>query len=459
MLGTTEFEKAGSAKAGVRKTASQTEHRRSRTLLIVLLTSALVGAACSSNNDSTESTGTGTGTGTADATASSSAGALVPLDSAAMDAIVDETAKEFRQVGMVVYIKTPDGEYVNTWGSTELGVTTPPTLDTKVRIGSNTKTWTGTVILQMVQEGKISVDDPVSQYRPDVPNGDNITIGQLLDMRSGLYNYTQTVELNRALDEQPERVWQPEELVDLGLSNPPTSAPGVEYNYSNTNTVLLGLIAEKLDGKPIAQIYADRLFTPLGLKDTSFPANTDTSIPAPYASGYSYSGNLETLGEGKESLSPEKIAAIDTGTVTPRTTTNDNPSWTWSAGQGISTVNDIATWVKALGSGELLDADTQKLRVDSVTPSDDTGTAAYGYGIAQMGPMYGHIGEMPGYNSFMGYDPENEVTFVVWGNLAPTVDGSAPAAKLAKELVPYVYAGPSTAASKDLDEHGEDEGR
>lgn len=427
-------------------------HRRSRSLLALLLTSGLLVAACSSGNDSTDSTATSS-------TSSAESSALVPLDAAAIDAIVDEKAKEFRQVGMVVLIKTPDGEYVNTWGSTELGGTTPPTLDTKVRIGSNTKTWTGTVILQMVQEGKISVDDPVSKYRPDVPNGDNITIGQLLDMRSGLYNYTQTLELNRALDEQPERVWQPEELVALGLSNPPTSPPGAEYNYSNTNTVLLGLIAEKLDGKPIEEIYQNRLFSPLGLENTSFPANTDTSIPAPYTAGYSYSGNVETLGEGKEALSPERIAAIDAGTVTPRTTTNDNPSWTWSAGQGISTANDIATWVKALGSGELLDAETQQLRIDSVQPSDANGTAAYGFGIAQMGPMYGHIGEMPGYNSFMGYDPANDVTFVVWGNLAPTVDGTAPAAMIAKELIPYVYAGPPAATSNDVEEHSDDAGK
>ena len=432
-------------------------HRTSGKLLTILFTAGLLVAACSSGNDSavSESAVSESSTGSSSPDSSS---ALVPFDTAAMDAIVDEKAKEYREIGMVVLIRTPNGEYVNTWGSTDAGTATPPTLDTKVRVGSNTKTWTGTVILQMVQEGKISVDDPVSKYRPDVPNGENITIGQLLDMRSGLYSYTQTVELNRALDEDPERVWEPEELVALGLSNPPTSAPGTEYNYSNTNTVLLGLIAEQLDGKPIAQIYQDRLFSALELTDTSFPANTDTSIPAPYTAGYSYSGNLETLGEGKESLSPERIAAIDAGSVTPRTTTNDNPSWTWSAGQGISTANEMATWVKALAVGELLDADTQQLRMDSITPSDDTGTAAYGYGIAQMGPLYGHIGEMPGYNSFMGHDPENDVTFVVWANLAPAVDGSAPAAKVARELFPYVYATPSAEASDAVEEHSDDAG-
>ena len=98
-------------------------------------------------------------------------------------------------------------------------------------------------------------------------------------------NYTETLELNTALDEEPEKVWTPEGLLALAFANPPYFAPGEGYHYSNTNTVLLGLIAEELDGKPIAQIFQDRFFTPLGMTGSSFPADTDTSIPTPYADG------------------------------------------------------------------------------------------------------------------------------------------------------------------------------
>ncbi|MGU3435023.1 serine hydrolase domain-containing protein [Actinomycetes bacterium M1A6_2h] len=428
--------------------------RRSRAAALVVA-ATLVAASCSPGSDTAAPTTT-----SSVATSAESSSALVPLDSAAIDAAVDEAAKQYREIGMMVLIKTPEGEYTKGWGTLGVDSTEIPTADTKVRIGSNTKTWTGTAILQMVQEGKISVDDPVSKYRPDVPNGDNITIGQLLDMRSGLFNYTATLELNTALDEDPQRVWEPEQLLALAFANPPLSAPGTEYHYSNTNTTLLGLIAEKIDGKPLAQIFKDRFFDKLNMTGTSFPANTDTSIPAPYVSGYSYSGNVETLGEGKESLSPEKLAAIEAGTVAPRNTTNDNPSWTWAAGQGISTANDLATWVKAIGKGDLLDEKTQKLRMDSVQPSDpnDPSGSSYGYGIAKMGPMYGHIGEMPGYNSFMGYDPVNDVTIVVWGNLAPSADGSPPAAMLARSLVPLVYAGPPTGTGDSIDDAAEDAG-
>ncbi|WP_373191186.1 serine hydrolase domain-containing protein, partial [Mycobacterium marinum] len=84
---------------------------------------------------------------------------------------------------------------------------------------------------------------PVSKYRPDVPNGDNITIEQLLNMRSGLYNYSETPEVNEALDNDPQRVWTPDELLTIAYQNPPYFLPGAGYHYSNTNYVLLGLIA------------------------------------------------------------------------------------------------------------------------------------------------------------------------------------------------------------------------
>ncbi len=422
--------------------------------LAVILSAALVATACSSD-DSSDSASSSTASGSPSSGGSSSS-ALVPFDAAAMDKLVDDMATEFREIGMMVLIRTPQGEYVKSFGTVSSDSKDAPNLDTKVRIGSNTKTWTGTAIMQLVQEGKISIDDPVSKYRPDVPNGANITIGQLLDMRSGLYNYTETVTLNEALDNDPQKVWTPEQLLGLAFANPPYFPPGGGYHYSNTNTVLLGLIAEQLDGKPIAQIFQDRFFSKLNMTGSSFPANTDTSIPAPYASGYSYSGNVETLDE--PALSPERIAAIEAGTVKPRVTTNDNPSWTWSAGQGIATANDLATWVKAMGDGELLNEATQKLRLDSVQPTDPTKPdgAGYGYGIAQMGPMYGHIGEMPGYNSFMGYDPVNDVTMVVWANLAPTIDGNAAAAAVASKLVPFVYNVPAPDTASDVDEVAED---
>jgi D-alanyl-D-alanine carboxypeptidase len=419
--------------------------RRTIWVTAVALCAASLFAACGSDTDSSSSTTTTPSAGSSD-TSTVSESALLPFDVAAMDHLVDGHAAAYNQVGMVVLIRTPEGEYVKTYGSTELGGTEAPTLDTKVRIGSNTKTWTGTVILQLVDEGKIALDDPVSTYRPEVPNGENITIAQMLGMRSGLYNYTETLEVNEAIDDQPERVWEPEELVAIGLANPPYFAPGEGYHYSNTNTVLLGLIAEELDGKPLAEIYQARIFGPAGLDDTSFPANTDTALPVPFSRGYFWGSNVETMDD--PAIPADQLALWKAGQLTPVDVTNDNPSWTWSAGQGISTANDLATWAESLATGELLSPETVALRADGFVETEPGG-ALYSYNIAQMGPMLGHTGELPGYNSFMGHDAANDVTMIVWGNAAPGANGKPPAARLAMLLTQYVYAGVQVPADPD----------
>ena len=204
-------------------------------------------------------------TGEASASGSSAASSLRTLDERTLRATFEDTARELLVPGAVMLLRTPQQDLTFTYGVTSLGGSTPVSAEDHVRIGSITKTWTGTVILQLVQEGKLRLTDPVARYRPDVPNGDAITIEQLLTMRSGLDNYSESYELNLALDTTPQRVWTPEELLSIGLSLPPYFAPGEGFHYSNTNTVLLGLIAEQLEGKPLARIIEDRVLMPLGL--------------------------------------------------------------------------------------------------------------------------------------------------------------------------------------------------
>lgn len=365
----------------------------------------------------------------------------VTMDAAALRGQFADLATELGVVGAAMLVRTPQGEVTATYGMTELGGSTPVSLDDHFRIGSNTKTMTGTVILQLVQEGKIALADKVSKYRPDVPNGNRITIEQLLTMRSGLANYTTTLALNTALDTQQQRVWDPEELVAMGLAEPPTFAPGDGWNYSNTNTLLLGLIAEKLDGMPLAEIFQKRLFTPLGLRETSYPAADDASLPTPFPHGYMYSTNVDTM--ETSTLPPTQLAQAKAGTLLPSDTTNLNPSWAGAAGAGISTIRDLAHWVEALGGGGLLSPTLQKERLASVQPVPfplpPLPDPQYGWGIAKIGPLYGHTGELPGYNSFMGYDPVHKVTIVVWSNLAPAADGRPPAATIATSLMKSIY--------------------
>jgi D-alanyl-D-alanine carboxypeptidase len=127
------------------------------------------------------------------------------FDPVALRDTVETTAKELMLPGAMVLLRTPRGEFVFGYGTTELGGTTPPRADTHFRIASNTKTMTAAVIVLLAQEGKLRFDDPVSKYVSGVPNGDNITISQLLKMRSGLFNYTSAPELAESLDHDPAR--------------------------------------------------------------------------------------------------------------------------------------------------------------------------------------------------------------------------------------------------------------
>jgi D-alanyl-D-alanine carboxypeptidase len=176
-------------------------------------------------------------------TAASSA--LKPIDRAALQTMVDKTAKELLIPGAVVLLRIPQADFTVTFGTTLLGAISPPSADTHFRIASNTKTMTAAVIMQLAQENKLSLDDPISKYVPGVPNGDNITISELLEMRSGLYNYTNDPIISATIDTDPAKVWTPAELLAIAFAHPPNFPPGTEYEYDNTNYTLLGLVAEK----------------------------------------------------------------------------------------------------------------------------------------------------------------------------------------------------------------------
>lgn len=410
--------------------------RRLRVACAAATLTLLVAGCSGTGSDS------GSDSGTATPGATTSAAATPSMDKAALQAILDQGATEFLLPGAVAVLRTPSGTVTATYGTTERGAGTPVGVDDRIRVGSNTKTWTATVILQQAQEGKIAVTDPVSKYRPDVPNGANITIEQLLNMRSGLYNYTETPELNEAMDTDPQRVWTPDQLLALAYPHPPYFPPGQGYHYSNTNYVLLGLIAEQLDGKPLPQIFQSRLLAPAGMAQSLFPAPADAALPAPNAHGYFYGTNMLTLTD--PALPPEMQEQATAGTLQPADVTGNNPSWAWAAGSGISTAADLGTWVEALTDGRMLDSDMQARRMASIQPTDPANpeAAGYGWGIAKMGPMYGHTGELPGYNSFMGSDPTGKVTLVVWANLAPAVDGRDPASAMAKTIIEQLYPAP-----------------
>jgi D-alanyl-D-alanine carboxypeptidase len=400
---------------------------------------ALLIAGCSSTTTSS----TSTASTAARATASPGSSALRPIDRAALQAIVDITARELLVPGAVVLLRTHQGEFTVTYGTTMLGAAASPRADTHFRIASNTKTMTAAVIVQLAQEGKLSLGDPISKYVPGVPNGDNITVAELLDMRSGLYNYTDAPEISASLDRDPTRVWTPDELLAIAFARPPNFPPGTAYQYNNTNYALLGLVAERVDRRPLARAMQDRLFAPLGMRGTVLPASTSNTLPEPYSHGYLYgSSSVALVGTP---YPPDIQAAGRAGTLMPNDYTDVNHSVVAAAGGVISTANDLATWIQALVAGRVLNAEYQRRWLDSVRPENPNKPDGqrYGYGIAQLrwGPnrLYFHGGETPGYNSFMGYDLTNQVTLVVWTNLTVSLDGSPTANALMLKVLDQIY--------------------
>jgi D-alanyl-D-alanine carboxypeptidase len=406
---------------------------------------ALLLASCSSTTEPTSSSPATTMT-TATATIAAKPAALKTIDAKAFQAVVEAAAGKLNVPGTMVLLRTPQGNFDVAVGTTELGTKTPPTADTHFRIASNTKTMTAALIVLLAQDGKLKFSDPVSAYVPDVPNGENITIANLLKMRSGFYGYTADPDLSAAMDADLGKVWTPWEVLAIAFRHPPQFAPDTSYEYSNTNYALLGLIAEKVGGRSLAQQFGDRLFGPVGLRQTSLPAVDDTTIPAPFSHGYMYGGSYFALGD--DPYPADMQAAARAGTLKPIDYTNQNSSYATAAGGAISTADDLATWMKALVSGKVFDAGYQKQWSTSLQAEDPAAPDGqkYGYGVSyqRFGPhaaMYYHGGELPGFNSFMGYDPDNDVTLVIWTNLTLSPDGKTTAQAMLAPVLDEIYAG------------------
>jgi D-alanyl-D-alanine carboxypeptidase len=376
--------------------------------------------------------------------------ALKTIDPQAFQTVVEAAAKQLKVPGAMVLLRTPQGNFNAGVGTTEVGVQLPPAANTHFRIASNTKTMTGALIVLLAQDGKLKLSDPVSTYIPDVPDGENITVAQLLKMRSGLYGYTADPALAAAMDANPGKAWTPQEVLAIAFRHPPQFAPDASYEYSNTNYALLGVIAEKVGGRPLAQQFADRLFGPVGLTQTSLPAADDTSIPAPYSHGYMYGGSFYALAD--DPYPADMQAAAQAGTLQPVDYTNQNSSYATAAGGAISTADDLAAWMKALVSGKVFNADYHQQWLTSLQPEDPAAPDGqkYGYGISYQrfspsAAMFYHGGELPGFNSFMGYDPDNDVALVIWTNLTLSPDGRTTAQAMLPTVLDEIYAGLSLA--------------
>ncbi|WP_042800382.1 serine hydrolase domain-containing protein [Streptomyces sp. C] len=254
----------------------------------------------------------------------------------------------------------------------------------RFRIGSVTKTFSTVVLLQLVDEKKIELDQPVNRYLPGLLPDDRITVRHLLTHRSGLADYTNAMfdKTVPGFEAVRNKVFGYDELVKLSLAEPRTTEPGVAYKYSNTNFVVVGMLIEKATARPVAKEYERRIIKPLKLRDTSY-VHPDTKIKGLHAHGY---------------LTPDEAGAplVDS--------TEQTVSWAQSAGAMISNPADLATFMSALVSGKLVKPALLDQML-TMTPTDATNTRFYGLGLRRYDlscgtSVYGHTGTVQGFYTY-----------------------------------------------------------
>jgi D-alanyl-D-alanine carboxypeptidase len=246
----------------------------------------------------------------------------------------------------------------------------------RFRIGSVTKTFVATVVLQLVAEGRVRLDDTVEKWLPGlVPGGQTITVRHLLSHTSGLADYVEDPRVFAPYARDPAYAWDPRRLAELALTHPPLFSAGRRFAYASTNYLLLGLIVETATSRPLAWQIRERVFEPLGLRRTTFAPHL---VSGPFVHGHR--------------------APSHQGVVTgpPVDVSRESASWTWAGGAIVSTADDLRRFFASLLGGKLLPA--QLLReMETVVPA---GRQRYGLGLGlyptPCGDAWGHTGNVLG---------------------------------------------------------------
>ena len=300
-----------------------------------------------------------------------------------------------------------------TSGYDNLKPRTPIRADDRFRVGSITKTFVATVVLQLVGERKLALDDTVERWLPGVvPNGKRITVRQLLNHTSGLFSYTNDREFLAKANRDPLRVWTPRQLVAIATAHKPHFAPGAGWSHADTNYVVLGLIVEKASGNSVGAELRRRILAPLRLRATSIP--TAPRVAGRYAHGY-YLRPLEDVSVG-------------------------SPSVAWAAGALVSNADDLAVFFRALLRGRLLRPGL--LRAMETTVESGAG-AGHGLGLAARrvpcGTVWGFSGGVPGYGTtaVSSKDGRRQVVLLLnaTSRAAPSYDSPRPVARAEERVL------------------------
>ena len=272
-----------------------------------------------------------------------------------------------------------------------------PPMDGEVRVGSNTKTFVAVVVMQMVQEGKVGLDEPIETYLPGLIKGEGIdgskiTVRQLLQHTSGLPDFDETLFGTTDVFQYRYHYVTPRDVLDSALSKPAAFEPGAQWKYTNTNYIVLGMLIERVSQRPVGEQIDERIVKKLGLSHTYFPAPGEETIRGTHPQGYHLSagGKLEDI-------------------------TEMDPAWGWAAGAMVSTPSELNTFFQAVFDGRLL----TQASIDEMKKGVDTGAGGAVYGLGLIGrslscggTAWGHGGDIAGYHTRGGVGPDGTAVTV-----------------------------------------------
>lgn len=266
----------------------------------------------------------------------------------------------------------------------------PATADMKFRNGAVAIAYMGIVLLQLRDEGLISLDDRVSRWFPNYPNADQVTLRMLIDGTSGYADYVTDDDFLRSFHADPFRHWRADELVSLGFRRPVICEPGTCWSYAHTNFVILGAILEKASGRPLSDLIRSRIIETLGLTGTQSAQNA--AIPEPVLHSFD-----AERGRYEES-------------------TFWNPSWTLAEGAVMtSTIGDVLRSAEAIGAGTLLTPASYAEQIAPTTakfkPWSDI--SHYGLGVFMIRGWILQNPSFAGYAATMAYLPANKLALAV----------------------------------------------
>jgi D-alanyl-D-alanine carboxypeptidase len=338
---------------------------------------------------------------------------------ARLQAVLDAVAAAAPTIGVTAGVVAADGVPIAlSAGLSDREAKTPMKPSDRLLMGSVGKTYVAAVALQLLGEGKIRLEDKIAAWLgkepwfPRLPNGGEATIRHLMTHTSGLVRYEFQEKFTVDLTNQPAKVWTPQELLSYVLDLKPPFLPGQQWEYSDTNYIVLGLILEKAGGAPYYDLLRNRILGPLKLADT---VPSDSRMIPGLVQGYAGEGN--PFG-GTDAMIKDGVFAV-------------NPQFEWTGGGLACSAVDLARWAKLLYEGKAFAPELVKTMIDEAVPARLGRDTKYGLGVivrpTPLGMSWGHSGFFPGYLTEMMYFPEHKLAVAVQFNSSVPRDiGKAP---------------------------------